>query len=602
MSKAKIELFIAALAAAIPVFGGLTLQMPEEGAVVPLLSDGQKAWLDRTREERRVSFADEEERKAMRKLGYIPQKVVLEWKWAPEENENSNLKGARPLYTVEVRKLPSGVPVYRADCPTPHAEVDNLEIAREYEWTVWANVLGRIEESATGRFATEDHAPRLINLGAVPNVRDIGGRKGLDGRRVRQGLIFRSAGLNENASDDYTTRDEALAMADDKEALLDREAALKERADQLRVFQANPGNLKLLSAGLTPEWSVFRVAMGDADFIAKGIPVVCGLDSIPDTLLGAAKETATLDANGIFDFTKEARDTARGPAVFVKEIEFQEDGFITLGCGADWWWNFIANGEVVFDRSFQRGNNRSPVDSTNHSLLVPVRKGKNIFAACVKGGSAGWRFACKAAPSQPIATVLASTIRNFDEQATMIFKIYKGQKPGKTRISEENRNVALKQLGIKSDIDLRTDKECFGMEGSPLGPSVTWWHYSSAGYGGMKEKRGRDAFADVFRVFLDPANYPIDFHCIAGQDRTGAVAFILNGLLGVEEEELYRDWESTGFWNPSAKFNHARLFDFLVAVFDEYPGETINERIAGYVKSLGFTDDDIAKFRAIMLE
>ena len=43
-------------------------------------------------------------------------------------------------------------------------------------------------------------------------------------------------------------------------------------------------------------------------------------------------------------------------------------------------------------------------------------------------------------------------------------------------------------------------------------------------------------------MFLDPANYPIDFHCIAGQDRTGAVAFILNALLGVEEEELYLDW------------------------------------------------------------
>ena len=42
-------------------------------------------------------------------------------------------------------------------------------------------------------------APRLIRVARVPNVRDLGGRVTEDGRRVRQGLLFRSAGLNDNA-------------------------------------------------------------------------------------------------------------------------------------------------------------------------------------------------------------------------------------------------------------------------------------------------------------------------------------------------------------------------------------------------------------------
>ena len=155
---------------------------------------------------------------------------------------------------------------------------------------------------------------------------------------------------------------------------------------------------------------------------------------------------------------------------------------------------------------------------------------------------------------------------------------------------------------MKTDVDLRSDREVYGMEGSPLGPTVAWVNVSSSAYGGMQDEGGRKAFAKVFRVFLDPENYPIDFHCIAGQDRTGAVAFILNALLGVEEEQLYLDWEATAFWNPSPHFNHEKLFFKLVRGFDRWPGDTINERVEAYVLDLGFAPEDIAAFRDLMLE
>jgi len=119
----------------------------------------------------------------------------------------------------------------------------------------------------------------------------------------------------------------------------------------------------------------------------------------------------------------------------------------------------------------------------------------------------------------------------------------------------------------------------------------------------MVSEKGQELFANVFEKFLDKSNYPIVFHCISGQDRTGSVAFILNGLLGVSEEDLYRDWEATGFWNRNTTwFVHANLFDKLVKSLDSYEGDTINDRIYAYVKSSGFTDDDINRFRAIMLE
>ena len=51
----------------------------------------------------------------------------------------------------------------------------------------------------------------------------------------------------------------------------------------------------------------------------------------------------------------------------------------------------------------------------------------------------------------------------------------------------------------------------------------------------------------VFEVLADESNYPVYIHCNAGADRTGTVAFLINGLLGVSEADLIRDFELTSF-------------------------------------------------------
>ena len=182
------------------------------------------------------------------------------------------------------------------------------------------------------------------------------------------------------------------------------------------------------------------------------------------------------------------------------------------------------------------------------------------------------------------------------------FLIPSSAKAGKERLTDATRKWGLEWLGIKTDLDLRTYREVWCMKGSPLGTTVKWCNYSSANYDGLGTEAGRNAFVKCFRLFLDEANYPNDFHCIAGADRTGSLACILNGLLGVDEEELYRDWEVTGITNGNEQFNHKRLFDELIMVFDKYEGATLNDRIEAYVLSCGFTKDDISKFRSIMLE
>lgn len=567
---------------------------PKDGAVVPLLSEAKKAFLDKPRAERMALFLDAGARNELKSGGYYPETVRLEWQWTADEGSQ------KPLFTVEVKRSVGELPVFRADTVESSIEVDNLEIATGYEWTVHAKIGNDVVATHTGRFVTEDRAPRLLRIPGVPNVRDLGGRIGLDGRRMKQGLVYRTAGLNENARSIFKTPEEILADDTDGSirAML---AEIEPERARWAAFRDDVGSLPLQSISWDPEWTVFRPT--DEAFASEGGETMLdGMDAIPETLCGAAAEKVRADPKtGIFAYEGDDFLLAKGPAVFFKEVEATGDGFATLGCGADWWWTLRVNGRKALDFS-RDGNMRGGKTASDWSLAIPVRKGRNLIAVVVRKGTVGWIWACLPAPSVPVATVCGTMVDYYAGMSNRAFRVEKEKIPGNTRLTDETRTYMLHTLGIRSDIDLRSSGECYGMEGSPLGPTVTWFHISSSGYAAMQDDGGRASFAKVFRVFLDPANYPIDFHCIAGQDRTGAVAFIVNALLGIPEEELYRDWETTGFWNPEAGFNHRDRFNYLVAGFDLWPGETIRERVEAYVLSLGFTEQDIAFLREFLLE
>ena len=59
------------------------------------------------------------------------------------------------------------------------------------------------------------------------------------------------------------------------------------------------------------------------------------------------------------------------------------------------------------------------------------------------------------------------------------------------------------------------------------------------------DRRSQYSIREIFRVLSDENNYPAFFHCNAGADRTGTVAFLINGVLGVSYEDLTRDFELT---------------------------------------------------------
>ena len=179
---------------------------------------------------------------------------------------------------------------------------------------------------------------------------------------------------------------------------------------------------------------------------------------------------------------------------------------------------------------------------------------------------------------------------------------------GTHRVTEAGIATLRDDFGIKTDIELRTFQDMAGVAGSALGPDVRWvnvpmgaYAQNPLGMAGMDtDNWGREPFAKLFRVFAKRENYPVLMHCSGGRDRTGTLAFLLNGLLGVSEDDLCRDWESSVFSDEGMKFTSDNI-SRLAAYLKTFPGETMKARAEAYARSCGITDDEIAAFRAIML-
>ena len=117
--------------------------------------------------------------------------------------------GSGGPYTVKLWRThldSAAAPVYVKETTEPEAVFFDLEVGRNYTWTVTDGI-----STATGHFFTERNTPRIVNRQPDPdaegghgnNTRDMGGWTGANGKVVRQGLIFRSAQLEDcNASNE----------------------------------------------------------------------------------------------------------------------------------------------------------------------------------------------------------------------------------------------------------------------------------------------------------------------------------------------------------------------------------------------------------------
>ena len=118
------------------------------------------------------------------------------------------------------------------------------------------------------------------------------------------------------------------------------------------------------------------------------------------------------------------------------------------------------------------------------------------------------------------------------------------------KITEKGVDTMLNEMKIKPEMDLRKvdDNEVGGLSDvGILGDSVNYYQ-CPMGYNGNMLINNADMVKHIFSdVLSKEENYPLIFHCSIGTDRTGLIAFLINGLLGVDINDLYRDYLFSNF-------------------------------------------------------
>ncbi len=167
---------------------------------------------------------------------------------------------------------------------------------------------------------------------------------------------------------------------------------------------------------------------------------------------------------------------------------------------------------------------------------------------------------------------------------------------GTTNITDKTINTMVNELGVKTEIDLRRADESGGITASPLGEKVKYYHLPMY-YGGenvltfVGERSGvaydnPARIKEFFNILGDANNYPIDFHCAIGKDRTGCMAYLIGALCGVEEEYLYRDYLFSNFAKISGMCDVKDIDDRYGATIKEYEGATLKEKTINYLNQV----------------
>ena len=188
-------------------------------------------------------------------------------------------------------------------------------------------------------------------------------------------------------------------------------------------------------------------------------------------------------------------------------------------------------------------------------------------------------------------------------------KIFRSSELAKTSqiITKEGIHELIEVQGIGVEID-------FGgySSDSPVEDLLEFVHgpdYQIVQYSGGVMRNGiqyKNCFEKVVSSLRDGKK--ILFHCNAGADRAGTFAFMLEGLLGVSESDLAKDYELSGLvyegWNRTAgsRASGGGYYGLINYVKSTFMGNTINEKIEQMALSFGISQKDINDFRELMTD
>ena len=200
----------------------------------------------------------------------IPEGIWFTWTYEDPQPDHFVLSLAtqEDMSDAVTFEIPRGTGEYQFN-------VQNLLLGTDYYYTIAAD--DNVSEVYT--FSTSDQGPRNLYVDGVTNIRDLGGWTTNDGRKIRQGLLFRCGELNAAGTQDPCITQDGIDVM--RDAL-----NVKTEIDLRRTDNDETGNITESFLGSDVSYysnpiGVIKDVSPDEEAIAETFRIIADKDSYP---------------------------------------------------------------------------------------------------------------------------------------------------------------------------------------------------------------------------------------------------------------------------------------------------------------------------------
>jgi len=189
--------------------------------------------------------------------------------------------------------------------------------------------------------------------------------------------------------------------------------------------------------------------------------------------------------------------------------------------------------------------------------------------------------------------------------------IYRGARLDDVQSYSNKKDIVINRLGVTVDLDLRGlppgsqggsgEKNPWKSSDPVSYTNIKLWHYfvdsADRNYQvsvspGVTAHQYQYAIRSIINWLKQ--GEVVYFHCHGGADRTGTLAFLIEGLVGVSESDIAKDFELTTYSNSIHRRNSVGgwFYKGMVMYIRTFAGNTIQEKITTWAKTQHSNDVD----------